>query len=125
MLHGLHSVYPPPEVTHHPGGNSCAEKKLKQGDGQWDFKKEILGWIFNDIHYTIQLPPEKCDKIVRLIETLLISTAAPLKSYQKLTGNLQHASYGIPGGAGLFSPLQMTMAGDPNYVHMLILVAAT
>eukprot|EP00957_Ditylum_brightwellii_P087615 6670353-Ditylum_brightwellii.AAC.1 len=94
MLHGLHSVYPPPDVTQHPGSNFCAEKRLKQGDGQWDFKKEILG----------------------LIETLLTSTAAPLKCYQKLTGKLQHTSYGISGGAGLFSPLQMVMAGDPDYV---------
>eukprot|EP00957_Ditylum_brightwellii_P193227 14712900-Ditylum_brightwellii.AAC.1 len=29
MLYGLHSVYPPPEVTRHPDNNSCTEKKLQ------------------------------------------------------------------------------------------------
>eukprot|EP00957_Ditylum_brightwellii_P182654 13912749-Ditylum_brightwellii.AAC.1 len=66
MLHGLHSVYPPPEITGHPGGTSCAEKKLKKEDGCWAYKKEILGWLVNGLNYTIQLPDEKCNNIVRL-----------------------------------------------------------
>eukprot|EP00957_Ditylum_brightwellii_P018273 1376620-Ditylum_brightwellii.AAC.1 len=47
MLHGLHSIYPPPEITGHPGGDSCAEKKLKKEEGRWECVKEILGWTFN------------------------------------------------------------------------------
>eukprot|EP00957_Ditylum_brightwellii_P130222 9933839-Ditylum_brightwellii.AAC.1 len=39
MLYGLHSIYPPPEITGHPGGDSCAEKKLKKEDGRWAYKK--------------------------------------------------------------------------------------
>jgi hypothetical protein len=42
----------------------------------------------------------------------------PLKRFQELAGKLQHASMGIPGGAGLFSPLQMAMLGSPEHIFM-------
>jgi hypothetical protein len=31
-----------------------------------------------------------------------------------MAGNLQHASFGIPGGKGLFSPIYNAMQGDPK-----------
>jgi hypothetical protein len=67
MLHGIHSIFPPEEVTHHPGGNSIAELKIDKGEGRWDMKKEILGWDIDGQKYTLQLPPQKCEKIVKLI----------------------------------------------------------
>eukprot|EP00957_Ditylum_brightwellii_P014770 1114216-Ditylum_brightwellii.AAC.1 len=68
MLHRLHSVYPPPEITGHPGGDFCAEKKLQKEEGRWECIKEILGWTFNGKNFTIQLPKEKCDRILKLIK---------------------------------------------------------
>eukprot|EP00957_Ditylum_brightwellii_P018507 1392061-Ditylum_brightwellii.AAC.2 len=68
MLHGLHSIYPPLEVTEHPGGDSCAEKKLKKEEGRWEYLKKILGWTFNGKNFTIQLPKGKCDRILKLIK---------------------------------------------------------
>eukprot|EP00957_Ditylum_brightwellii_P162670 12387372-Ditylum_brightwellii.AAC.1 len=68
MLHGLHSIYPPPEVRGHPDRDSCAEKKLKKEEGRWEYVKEILGWTFNGQNFTIQLPKEKCDRILKLIK---------------------------------------------------------
>eukprot|EP00957_Ditylum_brightwellii_P013163 994036-Ditylum_brightwellii.AAC.1 len=47
IFHGLHSVYPPPEVTGHPGRDSCGKKKLQKEEGRWEYAKEILGWTFN------------------------------------------------------------------------------
>eukprot|EP00957_Ditylum_brightwellii_P005754 438659-Ditylum_brightwellii.AAC.1 len=47
---------------------------------------------------------------------MLKSEVTPLKHYQELMGKLQHASFGIPGGAGLFSLLQIAMAGDPTCI---------
>eukprot|EP00957_Ditylum_brightwellii_P094223 7174025-Ditylum_brightwellii.AAC.1 len=32
---------------------------------------------------------------------------------------LQHASYKIPGGTRLFSPLQMAMKGSPEYIRLI------
>eukprot|EP00957_Ditylum_brightwellii_P114219 8708067-Ditylum_brightwellii.AAC.1 len=71
MLHGLHSVYPPPEITGHPGGDSCAEKKLQKEKGRWEYIKEILSWTFNGKTFTIQFPKEKCDRILKLIKQVL------------------------------------------------------
>ena len=116
MLHGVHSIFPPTEVTKHPGGDSIAEQKIDKGEGKWEHKKEILGWDFDGEEYTIQLPPAKCDKIIHLVKKLLKSKTIPLKRFQELAGKLQHASMGIPGGAGLFSPLQMAMLGNPAQI---------
>jgi len=46
MLHGVHSIFPPPKVTGHTGGDSIAEKKIDKGEGVWNTTKEIIGWIF-------------------------------------------------------------------------------
>ena len=70
MLHGIHSVFPPSEVTTHGGDDSVAENKLKKGEGLWESKKEILGWIFDGNEYTIQLPKAKCDKILQRLKNI-------------------------------------------------------
>eukprot|EP00957_Ditylum_brightwellii_P113183 8631418-Ditylum_brightwellii.AAC.1 len=119
MLHGLHSIYPTPEVTGHPGRDSCVEKKLKEEEGRWEYVKEILDWTFNGQTFAIQLPKEKCDCILKLIKQVLVAEATPLKCYEELLGKLQHMSYGIPGRAGLFSPLQMGMRGSPDYIRLI------
>ena len=62
MLHGIHSIFPPPEITNHNGGDPISEKKLKKLEGLWDTQKEILGWMINGKDYTIHLPQEKQEK---------------------------------------------------------------
>lgn len=96
---------PPPNVTGHDGEDPVAQKKVDNGDGDWAFVIEILGWIIDGENFTIQLPPAKCDKIGKLMKTVCKSKSCHLKKFQVLAGKLQHASYGIPGGAGLFSPI--------------------
>jgi hypothetical protein len=118
MIHGIHSVFPPPEVTNHPGGDPVSEKKLKQGDGSWSYTKEILGWDFNGKMYTIQLPPSKCQTIIVLIRKMQKSQRASLNKYQKLAGKLQHASFGLPHGRALFSPLQRAMKNNPPFISL-------
>ena len=68
MLHGIHSIFPPPHISQHNGEDPISEQKSKQGDGTWDNKKEILGWNFDGTHHTIQLPAKKCEKICRLLK---------------------------------------------------------
>ena len=119
MLHGLHSIFPPPEVTGHMGEDSVSTKKLFNGEGIWATRKEILGWIFDGIAYTIQLPPKKCDQIRRMISKLLKVQRVSLQKFQKLAGKLQHASFGLPNGRCLFSPLQTAMLGDPSFITLV------
>jgi hypothetical protein len=118
MLHGIHSIFPPPTITGHDGGDPISEKKLKQGDGTWSTNKEILGWEFDGLNYTIKLPDSKCTDTCKLIKKLLQQKRSSLNKYQKVAGKLQHASYGLPGGKGLFSPIQMAMAGNPDFINM-------
>jgi hypothetical protein len=46
--------------------------------------------------------------------------SASLNKYQKLVGKLQHASFGIPGGTGLFTPIQMAMSGNPSPKYLFL-----
>ena len=119
MLHGVHAIFPPSEVTNHGGGDSVAQKKLDKEEGRWSEVKEILGWTVNGQAYTIQLPPDKVDKIIhRLVKIQKFRRKIPRKALYKVAGSLEHASYGIPGGAGLFSPIQQGLKGSKQWIKV-------
>jgi hypothetical protein len=80
--------------------------------------KEILGWIVDGLNFTMQLTPEKCRKIKKIIKKVSNLKYCPLQKFQKLAGNLQHASFGIPGGKGLFSPIHMAMKRTPANIKI-------
>ena len=81
MLHGIHSIFPPPEISGHNGEDPISQKKMKAGDGTWDTTKEILCWILNGLDYTIQLPPEKCTNIAKEIKKICKMKACPINKY--------------------------------------------
>ena len=114
MLHGIHAIFLPPGITGRNGHNSIAYKKLVAGEGVWDTQKEILGWDINGVDYTIQLPAKKCIDICALIKKCLKATKVPLGLFRKLAGKLQHASFAIPSGKSLFTPVDMAMRDDPE-----------
>jgi hypothetical protein len=118
MLHGIHSIFPPPEITKHTGEDPVSEKKIAKGEGVWAMEKEILGWIFNGQDYTIRLPSQKIKDIIKMIRGMMKMSRPSLNKYQKLAGKLQHASLGLPGGKGLFSPIQIAMQGNPDFVTL-------
>ena len=118
ILHGVHSIFPPPEVTGHQGEDPIAQKKMLQGDGTWDTTKEILGWIVDGAEYTIQLPPSKCSKVATLIKQITRMKACPLRLYQEIAGKLQHASFAIPGGRGLLSQIHAALHGTPPFISI-------
>jgi hypothetical protein len=121
MLHGIHTVFPPPEISGNTSGDPISEKKLKKLEGLWETVKEILGWIIDGQNFTITLPVGKIDKILGLIRSALRKKAGKLrlKDFQKLAGNLHHASMGLPGGKGLFTPIWTAMAKQgKGYIHL-------
>ena len=105
MLYGVHSIFPPPEITGHQGQDPISQKKMDQGDGTWAYTKEILGWLVDGANFTLQLMQDKCKKICTLIKKVSSKKFCALQKFQELAGKLQHASFGIPGGKGLFSPI--------------------
>ena len=74
------------------------EKKLDQGDGVWDTKKEILGWIFDGVSKCISLPKDKVSKISDALRLATRQGHLTFKNFEKLVGKLRHASIGIPAG---------------------------
>ena len=114
MLHGIHSVFPPPEITKLQGGDSVTIKKINSGKGHWEFIKEILGWIINGKELTVSLPESKKEQILAQIKEALKHDSIKLNDFQILAGGLQHASFAMPAGWGLSPPLSMAMDGSPK-----------
>ena len=82
-------------------------KKLLKGDGRWDTRKIILGWILDTINGTIELPPHR----VARLNAILASVTPKMKviatqQWHKILGELRSMSIAIPGARGLFSLLQ-------------------
>ena len=105
LLHGIHSIFVPPEFTIHLGEDPISKENLSKGDVIWDPIKYILGWIIDGKNYTIQLTPKKANEIFKMIRSILKQQKLSLNKSQKIVGKLQYASFGIPGGQGLFSPI--------------------
>ena len=110
MLHGIHSIFPPESITGHTGGDPISERKLDKLEGLWSHTKEILGWLINGANYTIRLPPEKVEKILRTLRLLKKSKRMSILTFQKIAGTLLHAAMGIPGGRGLFTQIWTALA---------------
>ena len=46
LLHAIHQIFPPPTTTKHDGEDPISQKKLiLEGEGVWETRKEILGWL--------------------------------------------------------------------------------
>ena len=118
LLHAIHSVFPPPDVTGHKGGDPVSLKKLLEGEGTWDVRKEILGWVFDGARRCIELPPKKLDDIVGEIKAILRLPTIPFKRFEKIVGKLRHAAIGLPAGKGLCAPFNQTIAIHPLRVAL-------
>ncbi len=118
ILHGIHSIFPPTAVSGHNGEDPVSFGKLLKGEGFWDFKKEILGWDFDGQQYTIQLPPDKVDKLQTRLSDILKESTVPRKEFEKVMGKLNHASIGIPNGRGLSAPVYHAMKQHQEDIPM-------
>ena len=61
---------------------------------------------------------QKIVKIVHLVKKVCKLKYCKLKQFQELTGNLQHALFGITGGKGIFSPIYQAMKKIEDYVKI-------
>ena len=118
VLHGIHSVFPHPDISKHNGEDPISQKKMDQGEGLWHFEKEVLGWIFDGLNFTLFLPPDKSIKLVTLLRDAAKSASVPLQTLQSIAGKLNHASIGIPNGRGLSAPIYRATRGNPAEINM-------
>ena len=99
LLHAMHQIFPPPAATGRDGEDPISHKKLiTDGEGVWDTRKEILGWIFDRINRTMELPDTKAQALRDTIHAALRTGKMELKACESLLGKCQHACTGIPGG---------------------------
>ena len=115
LLHGIHSVFPPPAISGHNGEEPISIKKMKEGEGLWEVRKEILGWVMDGATRCIELAEKKQIAILLELKTVLrIKNGVPFKRVEKLVGKLRHAAIGIPAGKALFGPINQLMALKPQ-----------
>ena len=107
MLHAIHQIFPPQEKD-----DPISHKKLViDGEGIWDTRKEILGWIFDGRERTMELPRAKLEFLADELSVAATRTKKgfEFKRFQSLVGKCQHAAFGIPGGSALITPLYSCM----------------
>jgi hypothetical protein len=119
-MHGIHGVFPSPEVIHHTGGkDSISTKKLAKGDARWKPKEELLGVLFHGWagkDRMISIPPSKHQKYW---DTLTGALDAPrgiigFNQFRKLHGQIQYVTSVIPCMKFLMTPLnrRLTRQGE-------------
>ena len=88
-MHGIHSVFPPPAVSGHVGEDPISEKKLRDGEGLWEVKKEILGWMMDGASRCIELAEKKRLALLAELKCVLrMKRGVPFKRFQKFVGKL-------------------------------------
>jgi len=118
LLHSAHNVFPLPEISGLGGEDSISLKKLKEGEGEWETRKELLGWIFDGRTRCIELPLTKIEKIGEQINQAVSAWSMRRCDYEKLLGRVRHAALGVPGSAGLFTPLNMALRDKSRWVRI-------
>ena len=83
--------------------------KFAKGDACWSTHKVVLGWVVDTIQKTIELPPHRKDRLLSILRTTQNKKRLGIRSVRKLLGELRSMVLGIPGGAGLFSQLQLAL----------------
>ena len=88
-------------------------KKLLKGEGSWNTRKVILGWIANTVRQTIELPAHRKQALATIFQELQEAKRVSYKKWQRILGKLRFVSVAIPGSAGMFSALQLAL-NRPN-----------
>jgi hypothetical protein len=102
-------------------------KKLAQEDAAWATRKVILGWSFDTINRTIELPCHRFERLHAILSSFpRHQRRTSRQKWQRLVGELRSMVIAIPGGRGLFSQLQsvITYDSDPKPSDRLRLSAA-
>mmetsp|Transcript_50704 Transcript_50704/g.122309 ORF Transcript_50704/g.122309 Transcript_50704/m.122309 type:complete len:800 (-) Transcript_50704:1111-3510(-) len=88
----------------------CSVKKMKQGDACWSTTHVFLGWLIDTLKGTIELPPHRKERLVKILSEIRGRKRCTEKAMHKLLGELRSMSQAIPGCRGLFSQLQYDLS---------------
>jgi hypothetical protein len=116
-IHSIETVFPPPAITKHKDGKEpISASKLMKGDGNFESKKDMIGFRFDGIKQTVHLPPEKAAAYIKETPRILRRKRVPLKTLQGVVGKLCHASIILPAARGFFTPINTAMKGSPTLI---------
>ena len=111
--HAPNAVHPPWHYQHIPlsdvlgstMGPPISENKLIK-EGAWKIRKEILGWVLDNLHCTIQLPAKKCQALRNTLRQMRQAKSIPVNNLQKLQGRLQFTAIKILLGKQLLAMVE-------------------
>ena len=84
-MNRIHSVFPPPHMSGHNGQDLIYKNKLESGEGQWEVRKEMLGWMVDGATRCIKLERDKESEIdAELHEIVRMTKGVPIKQIEKL-----------------------------------------
>ena len=106
VLHGIHRVFPPPQVSGHNGKDPISKKKLESDEVQCAVRKEVLVWMVDGKTYCIELEQDKQSLIdVELHKIVSMTKGVPFKQIEKLIGEIRHAATAVPTGKKLMTTI--------------------
>jgi hypothetical protein len=113
LLHAIHQIFPPVPGDDKSDDPISYKKLVLEGEGLWDTRKELLGWIFDGINRTLELPAQKVELLHSKIQQILRAGHCERKEFESLVGKFTHAAMGIPGGSALLPPLYQVLHAKP------------
>ena len=118
LLHSIHEVFPPLDISSLGRDDSISIKKLKSGKDVWETHKELLSWVFDGSTWCIEFSQGKIEAIGELLDQAVRARSVQRRDYEKLLGKVRHALTGVPGSAGLFTPLNMALKERSRWVQV-------
>ena len=89
LLHGIHSVFPLPQVSGHNKQYPIYKKNLDSGEGQWAVRKDLIGWMVDGTTRCTELLWDKKSVIDADLHNIVRMTkGVPLKKIAKLIGKI-------------------------------------
>ena len=109
LLHAVDEILAQPTLEEKHRNEAISLKKLLKGDGSWNTRKLVLGWIIDTIRQTIELPAHRKESLAQIFNELKGAKRVSNKSWMSILGKLRFVSVAVPGSAGLFCALQLAL----------------
>ena len=125
VMKGIHDIFPADADDEE---DSISLKNLKKQQAQCNLEKEVLVFHFDAIEKTIWLEAEKRDTLLLTISKWVLGEnkgqqqdgigTINFKEFQSITSKLRQAFIYIPQTNGLFSPVNLILALEPELVFL-------
>ena len=106
VLQALKEVFP---TVSRELNNSVSLNKAFQGGGNWEIRKDILGWAVDTAWGSPQLPKKRISKLSALIDTPSSQRRFSVDKLRRLIVKLIYMHMSVPGAIGHFYHIQLAL----------------